>query len=406
VEWELLSGSLDTTFLEQNLYWECRHRFLEKTLPSQFHFTLNLIHFTMKKIQRWILVCLLTATSISFLLSPANALGQTAKRSIANGSWFDPNIWSPAGVPSPQNPTDSLIITTDVTFSALLDARGVAHHLFVVKAGASLRGTSANDTLILGVVDYLVNDGVISNQSNFALGGINVYTRNTGQIFAKMMLTSDSFLQDGTIDADYLVTSGTFTNTAGSEIQTRALTTSDNFINAIGGVIIVAESLITSNVMVNDGDISTAMFINSGSVSGSTGKFCVADCFINNDTITGTLDICDASPLGFCDFNLGYIDGTVTSCASGACATVSSEEPIPNANLVKMYPNPSDGRFTVDAKAFARDLTIYESSGKRLLAQKISSGLTEIDLTGLSSGIYLAKIEDGMTVQIIKLMVQ
>jgi hypothetical protein len=360
----------------------------------------------MKRTQPSLLFFLLAATFVCLLTSPHEVIGQSAKRSIANGDWFDPNVWNPAGVPSALTPTDSLIIETNITFANPVDARNVAREAFIVRAGASLVGTTISDTLVLGIVDYLLNDGLVSNQSVLGIGGINSFTRNRGQFVSKQLNISDVFLHDGGIDADLLNISGSFTGSSGSVILADTFIPSENYINDAGGVVSVSGLLVIGGFVTNNGDISTVDFVNSGNLTGVSGKLCISGCFTNTDTITGTIDICDASPQGFCDFDAGYIDGTVTYCASGACATVGSDEATPNTSLARIYPNPSEGRFTLAATDIEGDLTIYASSGKRILLQKVVAGLTAIDLTMLPSGIYLAKVEDGTMVQVIKLIVR
>jgi hypothetical protein len=75
---------------------------------------------------------------------------------------------------------------------------------------------------------------------------------------------------------------------------------------------------------------------------------------------------------------------------------VSINERSSSLHITKIYPNPSNNYVTVFYKNLFRGvLTIFSLSGKIVKVQNIESELTTIDISELSSGIYLIAIGNG-----------
>ncbi len=70
------------------------------------------------------------------------------------------------------------------------------------------------------------------------------------------------------------------------------------------------------------------------------------------------------------------------------CSTVGISE-ISNSNYISVYPNPSQGRFSIEAKG---DLAIYNVLGEKIYTEKLVSEKTEIDLADKPKGIYFYQI--------------
>jgi hypothetical protein len=70
---------------------------------------------------------------------------------------------------------------------------------------------------------------------------------------------------------------------------------------------------------------------------------------------------------------------------------------------VKIYPNPSNGIYTIENYKDA-ELIITDVLGKQILAQKIAKGLSEINLTTYNNGVYFIKIKSADTTNVIKLI--
>ena len=78
----------------------------------------------------------------------------------------------------------------------------------------------------------------------------------------------------------------------------------------------------------------------------------------------------------------------------------TSVSPVPfRPDDVKVYPNPSDGRFLVNITGFGHPVTlkIYASDGRLLMTKVVSDAGPEfsIDCSGLGNGLYIIQLTDG-----------
>lgn len=90
--------------------------------------------------------------------------------------------------------------------------------------------------------------------------------------------------------------------------------------------------------------------------------------------------------------NMACLQGAVNPC------TVDVDDVL--LNSFRLYPNPSSSRITVEAKAEAREITIYDITGRSIIRQSADpSGKTSIDIGKLNEGIYLIQIT-GMSTNI------
>ena len=66
-------------------------------------------------------------------------------------------------------------------------------------------------------------------------------------------------------------------------------------------------------------------------------------------------------------------------------------------SIITVYPNPTDGRFTISSKSALNAFEIYNLSGERVYSDYNCSRQTskEIDLSGYAKGIYMVKIHNG-----------
>ena len=61
---------------------------------------------------------------------------------------------------------------------------------------------------------------------------------------------------------------------------------------------------------------------------------------------------------------------------------------------VKVYPNPTQGRVTIEAENI-RHLSIYNIIGEKVFESAVSGDTFEYDFSGWKAGLYLIRVEDG-----------
>ena len=69
----------------------------------------------------------------------------------------------------------------------------------------------------------------------------------------------------------------------------------------------------------------------------------------------------------------------------------------PAGTLFRIYPNPVDRLLFIE-NAEGADVTLFNSQGKNILTQKITSEKQAIDISRLSPGIYIVRISTGESV--------
>lgn len=314
----------------------------------------------MKKVILLLLCAFCCFTNYSYALT---------RTSIANGNWNNPAIWSPAGVP--QITDDIIIINSNVNFS-----QNIVHGTieFRINQGASLVSTG-QDTLTLGCATAIIN------------GYLQCAVINSS--------TSDSTVNSGTIVAGEFVQGGTLVNNA-------------------GGAMCISLGLFTSDVFVNNGSVNTASWVNSAQTSGA-GKYCIALSFVNSGDITGSGDVCDATPGGANDIDVGTIAQTITICQTGPCVVCG---PAPNAvneieadvYAISVAPNPMNEQATFTIHTPVNDDTWFELlniQGQIIRTVNLTSTVFVLDRNELEAGIYLYRVvNNGVASKAGKLIVQ
>ena len=74
--------------------------------------------------------------------------------------------------------------------------------------------------------------------------------------------------------------------------------------------------------------------------------------------------------------------------------TLSSVTSVERSSDIKVYPNPTSGKLTIDAKNF-EGVEVYDTSGRLI----IKSELRTIDLEEQAKGLYLLKVNANGTTQ-------
>jgi len=72
-------------------------------------------------------------------------------------------------------------------------------------------------------------------------------------------------------------------------------------------------------------------------------------------------------------------------------------EDIGSANAVSIYPNPSSGLITISVKSFTGNMhvSVFDILGQMQLQQSLDKPQTDVDISGLSKGIYMVRVGGG-----------
>jgi len=93
-------------------------------------------------------------------------------------------------------------------------------------------------------------------------------------------------------------------------------------------------------------------------------------------------------------YTLANISAAATVTVSFERATNSAE--IPDTPIAIVYPNPTDGLFTLEFDTDGvYNLTLTDMSGKVLFYETVSGQSVQIDITNYFAGVYLLKINNG-----------
>ncbi len=88
-----------------------------------------------------------------------------------------------------------------------------------------------------------------------------------------------------------------------------------------------------------------------------------------------------------------------------AFKTSKDDSSIENNNVVKTYPNPTKGQFTIENESQLIDsVQITDFLGKIVLEKNINDKKFEFDISDLSNGIYFAKVHSAGNTEILKII--
>lgn len=280
---------------------------------------------------------------------------------------------------------------------------------------------SITQAAYVGTNSFLTNSGLIDGlDSLMTEGDFN----NTGTVYTGNFLNTGLATSSGPITADSLGNTGSFT-TIGGYIMCNAFGNSGIFDMYVSGFMEVQQNwfnvavfTVGANIdilthgnfyngdtiggiatLTNNGAIEVwNNFYNTYEVFGS-GNFCVANETYNAGNMNGTYDFCDNSG-GSIDFNTGTVAGGITFCQPG-CSVGLTEFGTVN---VQVYPNPSEGVFTVNGVADNAEVAVYSLAGQHVSKTIVQN--ETFDLSNLPIGTYLLIFADNFNTKPVKINIQ
>lgn len=175
----------------------------------------------------------------------------------------------------------------------------------------------------------------------------------------------------------------------------------------IVGFFEVAGNFSSDGDLIMDGGILQVEgnFTNYLAVSGE-GSICVVDITSNQGTITGTVDICDATPTTttapIVDDNSGTIAPTVTYCSNSACMTGIDDAVLARLTVQQ---DVAGERLIVSQIPAGSTLAIIDASGRTCIIRSGSADRMVIDSSPLAGGLYHVVVRSAGAVRTMPLVI-
>lgn len=338
---------------------------------------------------------------VLMLLCTITSSFAAVKTTVTNGNWFNPNDWSPVGVPLIE---DTVIVNHQMTAMGDVVEFG-ANWLIVTSNGSILCDSifALHGSLRLygnmNVNRYADGDGdstlIYGELIGLDISPSNPVAFNYGTVSADTLVIGETFHNHGSI-VTYFITAGggsaPFINySSASVIAYNSVIFATEVINELNAVMVLGD-LMTDVLITNNGEITCASWSHFGGIANGSGSYCVQLCFQNYADIEGALDICDDSPDQFCDWDFGNIASTVTSCTASPCSNnLGLDE---SSNEILLYPNPAISFITLKNVVYGSQWTILDFSGKKIKTGFITSDIELIDISEFPTGVYMIQIQN------------
>ncbi len=163
----------------------------------------------------------------------------------------------------------------------------------------------------------------------------------------------------------------------------------------IGDTLVTKDSAYTYNLLGHDGETIKwgAIHANIVGTSGDSVKIIWPDTGYYSITVNLSND-CGGSPTR--EFKVHVVDSIINSIHH-----------IYTKDEIKIFPNPTNGQFTIEVNSFRNtntSLNIFDLNG-RLLVSDIINKKSTIDVSDLANGVYMLSIEDNVGITVKKLVV-
>ncbi|MBE2289139.1 MAG: T9SS type A sorting domain-containing protein [Chitinophagaceae bacterium] len=242
-------------------------------------------------------------------------------------------------------------------------------------AGYSGDGGDALSAKLNGVIDVYVNntgDMIISDKLNNVLRKVAVAS---GVISTIAGTGANGFAGDGgsAIHATFNQQSGIYVDVGNNIFVADYQNGSIRKISGSTGIITTVAGIGVTGFAGDEGPATNAKLFPTGTCVDSYGNLIIADNENNR----------------------------IRKVSSGVAVT-----DIDKAVEAKLFPNPTTGVFSVQVPVGISLLTIYNIGGVEVLSQTITTGTTEVDLSGFPSGIYLVYVRSGDKLYVNKVMKQ
>ena len=111
----------------------------------------------------------------------------------------------------------------------------------------------------------------------------------------------------------------------------------------------------------------------------------------------------------FTDPHTGYVTGeggTILKTTNGGGFPVGLTDLASKPNTIKVYPNPSSTEITIETSSISSQnhLSIMSLSGQQLFNRQITESKTVIDISNLTSGVYILRLTNDKTVEVAKII--
>ncbi len=319
--------------------------------------------------------CSSTSASIQVSVVPNPSAAVTASGPLTFCQGGSVTLVAPAGATYLWNNgavTQSITATTSGAYSVVVSSNGCS------------TGSSVQQVTVLPTPPATV---VASGALTFCVGGSVVltapagysYSWNTGATTASITATTSGtysvLVSDGTCSA---TSSGTAVSAVPNNLNPQVFGVALAPINTV-------QSYFTSQNLGN----GYTWVVSGGSVVSGQGTNAVT-VFLGT---AGNVKVVVVETNGFCNQS-----DTLTVKVSGLG---SDEGAVP---LMRVYPNPSNGNFTVETPSPGAALSVFDLLGRRIHHEVMSSD--RLELEGIPAGLYVVRAEQGGTVWEERLVVQ